>query len=128
MRFTLGKDEKLKSKTVIEQLFLEGNRVKSFPLQLIYLKNEHQSEFPIQVGFAVPKRSVKLAVNRINIKRMIREVYRVNKHNFAENLKEKYIFMFIYMAKGEVNYEEFELSIKKLCDKFLTKITENEQN
>lgn len=128
MRFTLGIDDKLKSKKIIEQLFAEGSRVKSFPLQLIYLKKEHCSKSPIKVGFTVPKRSVKLAVNRNRIKRMMREVYRINKQLFSENLNEQYIFMLIYMAKEETKYEELELSIKKVCDKFLLKITEDEQN
>lgn len=126
MRFTLGKDEKLKSKQAIEKLFVEGSRVKSFPLQLIYLKKEHYSLFPIKVGFSVPKRAIKLAVNRNRIKRIIREVYRKNKYLFSENLKEHYIFMFIYMAKEEIKQEDLELSIKKVCDKFLLKITKNE--
>jgi ribonuclease P protein component len=128
MRFTLGIEEKLKSKQLIKELFEKGNRVKSFPFQLIYLKKEHSSVFPIKVGFTVPKRSVKLAVNRNRIKRMMREVYRKNKHAFAENLKEQYIFMFIYMTKDELEYEELEKSILKVCHKFSTKITEDEQS
>ncbi|WP_299521920.1 ribonuclease P protein component [uncultured Lutibacter sp.] len=128
MRFTLGIEEKLKSKKVIQQLFAEGNRVKSFPLQLIYLKKEHYSEFPIKVGFTVPKRAVKLAVNRNRIKRMMREVYRKNKQLFSENINEKYIFMLIYMTNEETKYDDLELSVKKVCDKFLIKIKEDEQN
>ena len=126
MRFTLGKDEKLKSKQAIEQLFVEGSRVKSFPLQLIYLKTAHHSLFPIKVGFSVPKRAIKLAVNRNRIKRIMREVYRKNKSLFSENLKEQYVFMFIYMANEEIKQSDLELSIKKVCDKFLIKITKNE--
>ena len=128
MRFTLGIDEKLKSKKGIELLFAKGNRVKSFPLQLIYLKNEHYSECPIKVGFTVPKRAVKLAVNRNRIKRMMREVYRKNKQLFSENINEKYIFMLIYMTNEETKYDDLELSVKKVCDKFLIKIKEDEQN
>lgn len=128
MRFTLGINEKLKSKKVIEELFAKGSRVKSFPLQLIYLKNEHYSESLIKVGFSVPKRSVKLAVNRNKIKRMMREVYRKNKYLFSENINKKYIFMFIYMTNEETKYDDLELSIKKVCDKFLIKIKEDEQN
>ena len=97
-------------------------------LQLIYLKKEHYSEYPIKVGFTVPKRSVKLAVNRNRIKRLIREAYRVNKQLFSKDLEEKYIFMFIYMAKEEIKLNDLELSIKKICDKFLIKIKEDEQN
>jgi len=128
MRFTLGIEEKLKSKQLIKELFEKGSRVKSFPFQLIYLRKEHSSEFPLKVGFTVPKRSIKLAVNRNRIKRMMREVYRKNKHGFAENIKEQYIFMFIYMAKEELTYEELEKAIHKVCHKFSTKITENEQS
>ena len=128
MRFTLGREEKLKSKKAIELLFAEGSRVKVYPLQLVFLKNEHYSESPIKVGFSVPKRSIKLAVNRNRIKRMMREVYRKNKQLYSENINEKYIFMFIYMAKDELKLDDLEQSIKKISDKFLIKITEDEQN
>ena len=128
MRFTLGKEEKLKSKTAIEQLFAEGIRIKKFPLQLVYLKNMHTSEFPIKVGFTVPKRSIKLAVNRNRIKRIMREVYRKNKYLFSEKLNEPYVFMFIYMSNEELKYEDLERSLLKICDKFSIKISEDEQN
>lgn len=128
MKFTLGKDEKLKSRKLIEQLFAQGKRVKSFPLQLIYLQIDHPSEFPIKVGFSVPKRNVKLAVDRNRIKRMMREVYRLNKYLFFENLKNKYIFMFIYANKEEPEYTDLEETFKKVCVKFLNNLQEDEQN
>lgn len=126
MQYTLGKEEKLKSKKLIELLFAEGNNVKSFPFRLIYLPISHGAEFPIKAGFSVPKRTIKLAVNRNRIKRLMREVYRKNKYSFTENLNESYIFMFIYMAKEEINYVDLELSLKKVAVKLHTKIKENE--
>ena len=63
----------------------EGKHVKSFPLRLIYSPLNHDGEFPIKVGFSVPKRNVKLAVDRNRIKRLMREVYRKNKHLFLDN-------------------------------------------
>lgn len=126
MRHTLGKEEKLKSKKAIELLFSEGNRVKSHPFQLIFLQKEHTSEFPIKIGFSVPKRSIKLAVNRNRIKRLMREVYRKNKQLFSENLNEHYICMLIYTAKKEIKYDDLELSLRKVCAKFLTKIGQDE--
>ncbi|WP_456378599.1 ribonuclease P protein component [Lutibacter sp.] len=125
MSYTLGKDEKLKSKKAIEQLFAEGSRVKSFPIQLIYLEKEHNSKFPIKVGFSVPKRIVRLAVHRNRIKRLLREVYRKNKQQFSKNLKQQYVFMFIYMANEEIKQEDLELSFKKVCDKFLIKTSKD---
>lgn len=127
MTFTLGKEEKLKSKKIIELLFKEGKRIKSFPIQLIYLPVNHKSEIPIQVGFSVPKRNIKLAVNRNRIKRLLREVYRKQKHLFSIEINEKYVFMFIYMAKQEINYADLELTMQKLSTKFLTKIKSDEE-
>ncbi|KUO66442.1 MAG: ribonuclease P protein component [Lutibacter sp. BRH_c52] len=128
MKFTLGKDEKLKSRKLIEHLFAEGKRVKSFPLQLIYLKISHDSEFPVKVGFSVPKKVVKLAVDRNRIKRMMREAYRLNKYLISENIKEPYIFMFIYTAKDELKYTDLEEIFKKVFVKFLSKIEEDGEN
>ena len=128
MKFTLGKDEKLKSRKLIEHLFGEGKRVKSFPLQLIYLQISHDSEFPIKVGFSVPKRVVKLAVDRNRIKRMMREAYRLNKYLISENIQEPYIFMFIYTAKEEPKYADLAEIFKKVFVKFLSKIEEDGQN
>ena len=127
MKYTLGKEEKLKSNKLIEQLFVEGRRVKSFPIQLRYFQTNHSSEFPIKVGFSVPKRNIKLAVNRNRIKRVLREVYRKNKYLFSNNLNKQYVFMFIYMAKEELSYSDLELALQKVCTKFLTKINEDEK-
>ena len=128
MRYTLGKEEKLKRRKLIEQLFAEGQRVKSYPIQLVYIPNTFETDVLVKVGFSVPKRNIKLAVNRNRIKRVLREVYRKNKHQFSDNLKKPYIFMFIYMAKEEIKYEELEHVLEKVCAKFFDKITEDEQN
>ena len=127
MKFTLGKEERLKSKKQIEQLFAEGESVKSYPLRFVYLQTDNRSEDLIRVGFSVPKRNIKLAVNRIRIKRLLREVYRLNKNLFSENLKAPYIGMFIYLAREEIKYEDLELAIKKISTKFSIKITEDEK-
>jgi ribonuclease P protein component len=126
MQYTLGKEEKLKSKKLIDQLFAEGKHVKSFPLRLIYSPLNHDGEFPIKVGFSVPKRNVKLAVDRNRIKRLMREVYRKNKHLFLDNIENKYVNMFIYMAKEEIKYTDLELCLKKVSTKLITKIKEDE--
>ncbi len=128
MKFTLGKEEKLKSNKTIESLFAEGKRIKSFPLQLVYLPIQHDHSFPIKIGFSVPKRNVKLAVNRNRIKRLMREVYRKNKHLFIDTSNSQFAFMLIFSAKEEKNYSNIEIALKKIIEKFLLKIKDYEQN
>mgnify|MGYP000901322542 CR=1 len=122
MRYTLGKEEKLKSKKLIEQLFVKGKRVNVYPFQMVFQKAEHQADFPIKVGFSVPKRTTRLAVNRNKIKRLMREVYRKNKNNLFGNIENQYIMMLIYTSKDKINYNEMELYMKELGNKFLSKI------
>ncbi len=128
MKYTLEKEEKLKSKKLIEQLFAEGNRIISFPLQLIFLPINHNDVFPNKVGFSVSKRTIKLAVDRNRIKRLMREVYRKNKYLFSENTNQQYIFMFIYTSNEEIGYTDLEIALKKVCAKFLNKTHKNEKN
>ena len=46
----------------------------------------------------------------------------------SENIKEPYIFMFIYTAKDELKYTDLEEIFKKVFVKFLSKIEEDGQN
>lgn len=128
MRFTFKKDEKLKSRKQIEALFLEGKSVKSFPFRLIYHPLEFESNLSVKAGFSVPKKSIKLAVNRNRIKRMMRELYRLNKQQFTEHLTKTYAFMFVYMAKEELPYSELEKSMKQLIFKFNQKMLSDEKD
>ena len=123
MRFTFNKQEKLKSKKLIEQLFAEGKSVSNYPLKLIYLEVNHESSFQIQAGVSVPKRKVNLAVNRNRIKRLMREVYRKNKHVIYESINNKYIFMFLYLDEKEHNYVFIEEKMVNLLEKFLKKLS-----
>lgn len=118
MRFTLGKEEKLKSRKQIERLFLEGKSIKEFPIRLKFLKVEYELDFPFQVAFSVPKRNVKLAVDRIRIKRLLREVYRKNKGIVLNNIDGNYIVMFIYTDKKQCAYEDLKKTIISVLNKF----------
>ena len=118
MRLTFGKQEKLKSKKLIEKLFTEGNSVKRFPIRLVYLQTEHTTSFPVQAGFSVPKRNFKKAVNRNRIKRLLREAYRHEKNGLYKDLQEPYIFMFTFIGKEEPTYFEVQQKIQKVLALF----------
>ncbi len=118
MKHTLGKEERLKSKKLIERLYTERNSVKAFPLRMIFLQTEHTSNFPAQVGVSVPKRNFKSAVDRNRLKRLMRESYRLQKEIVYNNLEKPYIFMISYIGKEACNYDEMFLKMEKLLTRF----------
>ena len=100
MRNTFRKEEKLKKKNLITELFASGKSMSVFPLKLVYLEMDHDSDYKIKAGVSVSKRNFKKAVDRNSIKRLMRETYRKNKYLIydSEDTK-KHIFMFIYQGK-----------------------------
>jgi len=122
MRNTLGKQERLKSKKLIEKLYAEGDSVKTFPLRMMYVQTAHTSEFPCQVGVSVAKRNYKLAVDRNRLKRLMRETYRLQKQIVYNNLDEPYVFMISYIGREEIKYEDLYLKMEKLLILFIDKV------
>lgn len=118
MSLKFSKKEKLKSRKAIEQLFQARQSVHVFPLRLIWRKLDHPlSQSPAQFAVSVPKRVFPKAVDRNRIKRIIREVYRLNKVEFYEALPKgdgQYGCMFLYSGKRAPTFKEIEQSFKKL--------------
>ena len=122
MRNTFRKEEKLKKKNLITELFVSGKSTSVFPLKMIYLENDHESPFKVQAGVSVSKRNFKSAVDRIRIKRLMRESYRKNKYLiYNDDDTKKHILMFIYQGKREVSYDQMEEKMIELIQKFLLK-------
>ena len=122
MRNTFRKEEKLKKKNLITELFTSGKSMSVFPLKLVYLEMDHDSDYKIKAGVSVSKRNFKNAVDRNSIKRLMRETYRKNKYLIydSEDTK-KHIFMFIYQGKKEESYQVIEERMVKLIDRFIAK-------
>jgi ribonuclease P protein component len=122
MKQTLGKQERLKSKTLIGKLYKEGKSVKNFPLRLVYIQTEHTSKYPAQVGVSVPKRNFKRAVDRNRLKRLLRETYRKQKQIVYNTIDKPYVYMISYIGKEEFTYAEVELKMEKLLNVFVEQI------
>ena len=128
MKYTLGKEERLKRKKLIEKLYQKGSSVKAFPLRMIFLQTDHTSKFPAQVGVSVPKRNFKLAVDRNRIKRLMRESYRLKKEIVYNNIDEPYIYMISYIGKEEFSYEDVSLKMEKLLNKFINELNKDKND
>ncbi|WP_452600137.1 ribonuclease P protein component [Pontimicrobium sp. MEBiC01747] len=119
MKLTYNKTEKLKSEKAIGQLFSEGESISAYPLRLVYLKNNEQ----LKVGVSVSKRHFKKAVDRIRIKRLMREAYRLNKTLLLDNNITNYSFMILYINKELPDFETINRKMKALFIKFNDRIS-----
>ena len=84
--FTLGKEERINSRLLIEKLFGGGGSraMSAFPIRMVYMFGDDNSLPPAAMMVSVSKRRFKHAVDRNRVKRQIREAYRKNKHKHKE--------------------------------------------
>ena len=126
-QFTLGKNERLKSRKQIEQLFSEGKKFVVAPFRLHYIMskmlNAQRSMFNVQFGVGVSGKNFKKAVDRNRIKRLTREAWRLQKNELKEKLKagdQQMNVFFIYTSKElpeySIVFNKMGTIIKKLIE------------
>ncbi|MDX1446192.1 ribonuclease P protein component [Lishizhenia sp.] len=111
-----GKEYKLCSRKIIDALFSEGEGIKSYPFMIRYQITSLPKEIPFQIVITAPKRNFKRAVDRNRIKRLMREVFRKNRQELEEGLKEKnqQLALFImYTGRELPDYDLIETKLKK---------------
>lgn len=106
--FTLGKNERLKSRKLIEQLFSEGKKFSVTPFRVFYVV-EQNNESGLQVGVGTSTKNFKRAVDRNRIKRLMREGWRLQKNELQEELKmqkQRLLVFIIYTGRDLPDYRE----------------------
>ena len=134
MRYTLGKEEKLRHKTLVDGAFEGGTTVYEYPLRLTYrvlrpdeLEASFRKGVPDRVGklqmlITVPKKKLRHAVDRVRMRRLIREAYRLNRLPLKSEATAKtdlgtLSMAFIYLHPGLMEYAEIEKKMKRLLEK-----------
>ncbi|RYF91009.1 MAG: ribonuclease P protein component [Chitinophagaceae bacterium] len=124
VRYRYSKQQKLKSRKLIEAVFTKGYHFSNFPLKVFWLP--HNDFALLQTGVGVSSRLFKKAVHRNRVKRLMREAYRHKKHLLQEHLqlhnREMSVF-FLYIGKELPEYhfllQKMEVAITrllKMCD------------
>lgn len=121
-RYTLGKQERLKSRKQIEHLFKEGKSFSVPPLRVYYTACPLPiANCSLQFGVAVGTRHFKKAVDRNRVKRLIREAWRLQKNDLKQQLdtanQQLHVF-FIFTGKEVPDYkliaEKTTIALQKL--------------
>lgn len=116
--YSLAKKDKLKSKKAIAELFSHSSSFGKSPLRIIWrIENMSTPDSPLKLLVAVPKRRVRKAVHRNRIKRLIREVFRLNKSDLVSFLKDEKVEFhlgILYVGGAMVTFESIEASLTEL--------------
>ena len=129
-RFTLGKNERLKSRKQIEQLFTDGKNFSLSPFRIYYrlmpIITDAQSN--LQFGAGVSGKNFKRAVDRNRVKRLTREAYRVQKIQLQEILKQKGVqlnLFFIYTGKELPVFSMMKEKVNVILNKMIKIVNES---
>lgn len=129
-KFGLPKKEIIKKSKEITQIIKSSNSI-SGNLIKIYFRLSPKRDVITRVAFAVSKK-VKPIVLKNRAKRLLREVYRLNKHRLIEKLisKDKSIdLVLIYIGERDIlkrlKYVDFESDFLQSIGKILSAINEN---
>lgn len=115
-RYTLAKEERLSWKRYIDLLFAEGKSFVAFPLRVVYLNVESGPDVPVSMLVSVSKKKFKRAVKRNQVKRQVREAYRMRKPELTEQLageNKKLLVAFLYIDKEIHSFREMEKAMSK---------------
>ena len=106
-------DPRLKSKIIIDKLFVEGTSLFHFPLKMMFKQQildgdqSLSASSGLQYGVSVSKRTFKRAVDRNKIKRRMREAIRLQKNHYLDKITVPTYssMMFIYVGKEIIDYK-----------------------
>ena len=119
MSQSFHKTERLKSKIIFDELIASGSSVKKYPFILVWKKLNVDQSYPIKIAFSVSKKRFPLAVERNEIKRKIREVYRLKKSGIYANLNNNYAVLLIYTPKKKIKRDFLNNKLTLIFEYFI---------
>lgn len=139
VRLTFPKGERLRHRCVVTRLFEEGGGEYAYPLRMfsqLLTRAQLSAMFhgrvpsdiqPLQMMITVPKKKFKHAVDRVWLRRRIREAYRLNRrelrelvdrHNSGHSDDDMFLQLaFIYVGGERREYASIEKKMLKLLNK-----------
>ena len=139
----LPKSARLHHRSLQERLFNEGSKLHEFPIKMIWNSLTHEqltTNFrdrvpdligPVQVLVSVPKKKRRKAVDRVLMRRRIREAFRINRALLLETIGKlpeirTVSIGLIYMKEANASYSKIEEKLKVLISRLSAKLIETQ--
>lgn len=133
-RFTLSKNERLKSLKVIRNLFEHGQKFKTAPLIIYHhfqeMKPSDDDSFPLKMGVSVGAKYFRKAVDRNLLKRRMREAFRQQKLPLQEQLMQKRMMLHVFFVYAHASIAEYNViwdAMKVALEKLSSILEQNQQ-
>jgi ribonuclease P protein component len=126
-RYRLSKQEILRGKKCLDQLFKTGQKFTVQPCRVFFVyTSNHFSPVPLRFAITVPKRFIKKAHDRNRVNRLFREAFRLQSNELKEKLKQNNCqidFMIVFNRSELPDFSEVSQIISQLFSR-LTNVHE----
>jgi ribonuclease P protein component len=123
--YTLGKQERIRGRKLMEELFSKGTRLNQGPFRVVILET---SEPLLKLGVGASVRYFKRSVDRNRIKRLLREAFRLHKLSLKQVLMDKGKGLLVFISYASAEKPEFlqvEKGVMAILHKLEQRIHEN---
>ncbi len=126
--FSLHKSEKVRSQKLIESLF--GKKTPAFVhagFRIAWVQTD-TTQAPCSVLFVSPKKKLKLAHDRNKRKRLLRELYRLNKQDLLDYLQASNLHIAIslnYVGIEPLSFHLHQVGFQKALNKLILELQKN---
>ncbi|MCD8266668.1 MAG: ribonuclease P protein component [Prevotellaceae bacterium] len=123
-RHTLGKEERLRGRKLIDRLFSPAGRsLAAYPLRAVFCLDQREEGAAVRVLVSVPKRLHKRAVDRNRLRRLVGEAYRLNKGLLLPSLGSRRMSLaFLWMSRQMEGYQSVEARVRSLLERIAEEI------
>jgi len=126
-QFTIGKEERLKSRKLIERIFETGKKFSEGSFRVFYVIEKNNRPV-LQFGAGVSGKVFKKATDRNRIKRLTREAWRLQKNDLQKTAgnNQQSVYVFVIFTKNEIpDYRDVYGMINKILLKLIKNTGDN---
>ena len=121
----LRKFERLCSRTAVDRLFAEGHSIIAYPLRAVWLGRKAGDQ-PVRMLVNVPKKKHRHAVDRVLLRRRIREAYRLHRHTILtpalEAASTAIDVAFLFLSNERTPYSTIEARMCELLSRIAQQV------
>ena len=120
-QFTLGRNERIKSRKQTEEIFASGKKIHAGFLKVNYLVKE-KTDVPLLFGVGVSSKTFRKATERNRLKRLIRESYRVQNLSLKEQVsteQKQLVLFFVFTGKTIPSFDAVSENMRSILSRLV---------